>query len=738
MKKQKLVPILGAMLLSLASCGGQSSSASQLPPSSSAESSSSSEVSSVSSASQAPSSSEQSSAPASSSESSVSSKPVDTHEYIQPDYTPSWPEKWDLKLRQPTNKLAEGFAFGVDCSSVLEVEEGGSKYHDAEGNERELFQLMADGGANYARIRLWVDPYDGEGNRYGGGTNDLARDIEIAKRAQKAGLKVLVDFHYSDSWVDPGKFFAPKAWSSMGYNDKRDALYAHTKESLIAFQEAGVKVSAVQLGNEINPGIAGVANSNYKRIAELIGGASDIAREIYPEVKTIVHYTNINNPAVIYTWLGYLAKYHASPDIVGLSYYPYWHGTLENLQEVMNHIATEFDSEVQIVETSWGFTDDYTTYSHNQFYSETLGVAGGYETSVQAQATELGDLIDALSKVPNGKGTGLFYWEPAWLSNEYSGWITKEGAYYNDTGKDWTKAKGMSRDALEQKYADDYGYSSWANQAWFDYDGNALSSLYTYRHIQEGDCFAEEVYGKLFENEKNVTVNLSADWALPAKVRAVTNFGAYRDVPVVWAESEVAAITKPGNYVVHGVAEGQDMTLYVRAEQNFIKDPDFELQGCTTEAGLRQDHWKLETTTGYKDFGDCHIEAKNEFSSEKGNQYLHWYSSSDFAFTLSQDLGEVPAGKYNFGFQMLASYYAGEASAKPYTEGKLIVTIDGVEKAFDILTSFQGHGAGIVTIDKSPIELAADSQVSIAFKVAGGPGAWGHADNFYFSAVIPS
>ncbi len=647
------------------------------------------------------------------------------------------PQEWKLLVNKPKTALADDFAWGVDVSSLKEVENGGGKFYDLDGTEKDVFKILNDGGANYARFRLWNDPYDANGKPYGGGTNDLKTDIELAKRAQAAGMQILIDFHYSDSWVDPGKYWSPKAWKTMEFEEKSEALAEFTRKSLQAFKDAGVTVSSVQLGNEINPGIAGIGANNYQRISAFIASGRNATKAVFPQAKTIVHYTNVSTQATqILTWLERLQKYNALPDVVGFSYYPFWHGSLDNLQKVLDSVATTFGTEVMVMETSWGFTDDPAgdRGCNNQFSSATLGEAGGYATSTQAQATVVGDIVNVLSKVPNKKGTGIFYWEPAWLPNFSSGWIKKEGAYYNDTGKDWVNT--ITQADLDERYGGEYCYSSWANQGWFDYNGHVLPSAYTYRHIITGDHQAEEAYQQLYKSEIDITANLSdPEWKMPSTARVVTNLGAYREAQVVWNNEEIAVINKPGHFVVHGKVGSYDLTANVTALKNYIQDPDFQKQGCKTESAV-VDPWKIVTTKAYKaDIGDAHIEAKSEMGGN-GNQYLHWYSTSDFEFDLYQDLGTVEAGTYDFGFSMLSSYYDNDAGSSVLASTLYYKVGDEVHPV-DIRTEHKGYGAGAHDISYgSEIVLDEACEVRIGFTVKATGKAWGHADDFYFSAVI--
>ena len=641
------------------------------------------------------------------------------------------PQDWELFANKPKTALNENFAWGVDVSSLKEVEAGGGKFYDKDGSQQDVFKILNDGGANYARFRIWNNPYDDNGKPYGGGTNDLKTDIELAKRAQAAGMQILVDFHYSDSWVDPGKYWAPRAWKGMEFEQKSEALAEFTRTSLEAFKNAGITVNSVQLGNEINPGIAGIGSNNYMRIGQILAKAGQAAKSVFPSIKTVAHYTNINSPDQIFVWLERLKEANSLPDVIGYSYYPYWHGTLENLQSVLDKTVEITDKEVAVLETSWGYTDEWAEYCNNQFSTETFGFAGGYTTSTQGQVTELADIADVLSKVPGQKGAGIFYWEPAWLPNAYSGWITKEGAYYNDTGKDW----GGTEEALAERYGESYGYSSWANQAWFDYKGKVLPSAYAYRHIQCADHTAKEEYQKLLESETSGVINLNDEWKLPPTARVITNLGAYRDVAIDYPKSETDKIKDPGYYEINATCAGFPLKVNVKAELNYVKDGDFEKQGVTT-SGPVVEPWKVETTTTSTKMGDAHIEAKGELGGQKGNQYFHWYSTSPFEFKLTQDLGTIRAGQYDYGMSMRTSWYEGGGTEGAIESSTLYVEIDGVKQELDIRKEHIGYNGGIHEVSMPTIALEKDAKVVIGFTCKAAGGAWGHADDFHFSAII--
>ena len=148
--------------------------------------------------------------------------------------------------------LPDDFILGMDASSVIAEEQSGVKYYNFNGEEQDVFRTLAESGVNYIRVRVWNDPYDENGNGYGGGNNDVEKAVEIGKRATKYGMKLLVNFHYSDFWADPAKQMVPKAWKGMDIETKKQALYEYTRDSLTKLKEAKVDVGMVQNGNETN------------------------------------------------------------------------------------------------------------------------------------------------------------------------------------------------------------------------------------------------------------------------------------------------------------------------------------------------------------------------------------------------------------------------------------------------------------------------------------------------------
>ena len=190
---------------------------------------------------------------------------------------PEGPEESEVFVA-PIPDLADDFIRGMDASSVLVEEASGVKYYNFEGEEQDVFMTLAQAGVNYIRLRVWNDPYNENGNGYGGGNNDVAKAIEMGQRATKYGMKVCIDFHYSDFWADPKRQHAPKAWAGMTLDEKTDALHAFTAESLTAMLNAGVDVGMVQVGNEINNGMSG--ETTIPAVMQLLAAGSRAVREV--------------------------------------------------------------------------------------------------------------------------------------------------------------------------------------------------------------------------------------------------------------------------------------------------------------------------------------------------------------------------------------------------------------------------------------------------------------------------
>ena len=365
------------------------------------------------------------------------------------------------------------FYKGIDLSTLLEVEKCGGRFYD-HGIQKDVFDILKDYGINAVRLRLWNDPYSEDGEPYGAGTNDLPATITLAKRAKEHGMDVLLDLHYSDFWADPGKQRVPKAWRGMDAGQLEDAVYAFTRDVLIAMKEAGVLPELIQVGNELTNGMLWPLGQmpNYDNLARFISAGIRAVRSVDADMPVMIHLDNGGNNAMYIDWFEHYMERGEDFDIIGLSYYPFWHGTLDDLKNNMNDLAVRYGKELVIAEVSMGHTmEDYAEYEKLSS-DERKGYATKPELveklpfpmTKEGQRGFMKALFDVMDQVPENKCQGFFYWEAAWIPVPGLGWATEAALPY-------IEEKGPCG-------------NEWANQALFDYDGNALPALETIRDYQ--------------------------------------------------------------------------------------------------------------------------------------------------------------------------------------------------------------------------------------------------------------
>lgn len=259
----------------------------------------------------------------------------------------------------PIPNLRQDFIKGADVSMLPEMEKLGAKFYDVDGKQMDELQIMKNHGINWIRVRIWNNPQDGPG---GGGNTTEARAIELAQRAHKLGLKVLVDFHYSDWWADPGKQVTPKAWEKDDEKQLVKDVYTYTKKVVKDFQQAGAEPDMIQVGNEVKSGMLWPigklpSTDGDKAFSELMASGLKAVRDADPDhsIKLMVHLPDGGDNAFYQSFFNSLIKDHGVNDfdIIGLSYYPFWHGTLDQLSTNINDISARYNKDVIVVETAW-------------------------------------------------------------------------------------------------------------------------------------------------------------------------------------------------------------------------------------------------------------------------------------------------------------------------------------------------------------------------------------------------
>ena len=361
---------------------------------------------------------------------------------------------------------------GVDISMLETVEDAGGTFQ-LNGTSQDLLPLLKSQGVNLVRLRLWVDPKSTSNEVYGGGDSDLARVIRLAKRAKAQNMAFMLDLHYSDFWTDPGKQFKPKAWAALSTDELVAQVQSYTQDVVGQLIAAGGAPDYVQIGNELNSGMLWPAGKNWAANGETVGGfdvlarllsagvtgvrAAETAGGVTTPAKTILHLAEGGNNSKFRWWFDEITKRKVSFDIIGISYYPYWHGTLAALQSNMNDMVSRYSKPVMVVETAYAFTLENGDSLGNNFGQASDATNGGYPATAAGQRSFLKDLKAKIAAVPNGQGLGFVYWEPDWLPVNDATWATDAGiSYLNTTGN--------------------VG-NAWENQALFDFNGDALPAL---------------------------------------------------------------------------------------------------------------------------------------------------------------------------------------------------------------------------------------------------------------------
>lgn len=524
---------------------------------------------------------------------------------------------------EPIEGISDDFIRGMDASSVLVEEKSGVKYYNFEGEEQDVFQTLAEGGVNYIRLRVWNDPYDENGNGYGGGNNDVPTAIELGKRATEYGMKVCIDFHYSDFWADPKRQHAPKAWEGMNIEDKCDALYDFTKESLTEILDAGVDVGMVQVGNEINNGMSG--ETKLENVTELLHAGCRAVREISEEngkdIQIAIHYTNITNKAQVDSLVKNLSDNEVDYDAVGLSFYPFWDGSMENMQRVVELLQERYGKKVFIAETSYCYTSEDGDGSGNSL----VGIddlVDGYPATVQGQANIIRDVFAAASEAG---AIGVFYWEGVWLP---VGEPTADNApIWEEFGSGWASSYASDYDPDDAGLY--YGGCSWDNQAFFDFDGHPLESLNVFKYLKTGasaPLAIDAVPGV------DVTCPVGSEIVLPEMVDVIYNDrSANKQSAVSWDEAQLAAIdTKAGGvYEVTGTLEsGETVVAHVEVKMdNLVRNPSFEDADTSM--------WNV---TYEGDANPTDYQEKTDDAHSGDIAFHFWSEDSDMEFPLNRNL----------------------------------------------------------------------------------------------------
>ena len=311
---------------------------------------------------------------------------------------------------------------GMDVSSYPEMMDKGYTYYDETGKKTDVLDYGKRKGFNYGRLRLWNEPRNIPES---GGYCDLIQTIAMAKRMKALNIPYLLDFHYSDWWADPEHQNIPKAWEKLTIDEMAEKLCAFTKQTLLALQEADVYPDMIQIGNEIRNGMLfPVAKvPNWENLAKFVISGISAAREVCPETKIIIHLDEGATYAYYEEWFDRMIEQGMTDfDVIGLSYYPYIHGSFSDFEDCLTRLAKKYGRELNVAEFAHPFRR-----SKGNFFGEKEELCAGYPASPVGQQESLQHLIRVIRKVP--QCSGFFYWEPFMHceNNDENGWGTFMG-----------------------------------------------------------------------------------------------------------------------------------------------------------------------------------------------------------------------------------------------------------------------------------------------------------------------
>ncbi len=307
-----------------------------------------------------------------------------------------------------------GFAKGADVSWLPQMEASGFKFYNASGAEKDCIEILKENGINSIRLRTWVNP----SNDKWSGHCSKDETVAMAIRAKNAGMRVMIDFHYSDSWADPSKQVKPAAWASYNFTQLQQAVYDYTYDVMNSLKTAGVTPEWVQVGNEIPSGmiypdgylfkVSG--KEDWTSLVALINKGYDAIKAVSPTSKVILHVDKGNDNARFRWWFDNAKTNGAKYDVIGLSYYPYWLTgnpdytlSINDLAANLNDMVSRYGKEVMVVEV------------------------GGEDTKPQNTYDMLTAVIQKVKAVSNNRGLGVFYWEPqgesSWSKYALSAWM---------------------------------------------------------------------------------------------------------------------------------------------------------------------------------------------------------------------------------------------------------------------------------------------------------------------------
>lgn len=308
-----------------------------------------------------------------------------------------------LSLAASPLAFAQSYAVGADVSFLGKCEQDSAVFRENDRPE-DVLAMLAEHHFNWIRLRLFVDPASSPDKL----PNDLPYTLALARRAKARGFHLLLDLHYSDTWADPDKQFIPAAWSKFKHKQLVAQVFSYTHDTIAAFAQAGVMPEMVQVGNEITHGMLwpdGKLPDNWDNFADLLKAAIrgvDTGRGAEPHPRIMIHIERSGDYDAAVWFFDNLIAHHVPFDLIGLSYYPRWHGSIARLRGNLHDLALRYHLPIIVVETAYNWTP-----------GDFVGKKADFPESPEGQKAFLQAVDAAVRSIPYHLGQGLFWWEPA-------------------------------------------------------------------------------------------------------------------------------------------------------------------------------------------------------------------------------------------------------------------------------------------------------------------------------------
>lgn len=445
------------------------------------------------------------------------------------------------------------FYKGMDISFLPEFLEEGMQIKDFDGAITDPFALIASYGVNAIRLRIWNNPELVPESK---GYCSLAHTIAMAKKIKAHGMSFMLDFHYSDYWADPAKQNKPKAWADLSFEELEEAVYTYTRDTLLSLQAEGVLPDQVQIGNEIRSGLLFPEGElpDYASMVRLVNAGIRGARAVAEAgvLQVMIHLDQGGRYFYLNEWFSKaIANGLMEFDIIGLSYYPFWHGTFTDLRETLKKLTQVYHKPVMIVETAHAWRR-----SKYGFIDEAQERIAGIPASPQGQKKVLDLVMNIVASLPEHRGLGVYYWEPLCLPRPGQG--------------GWSENMGLLNE-----------------------DGKILEGIRSFLFTRQQQRCGE--YAKVYDPAP-ITAEAGTVPELPQELSVLFYDGTIEKRGVTWQAETLgdAWYLQPGEYRIAGKTEGveENATITVHILQR-LPEAENLLRDTNWEEGLTQ--WRIES-----------------------------------------------------------------------------------------------------------------------------------------------